>query len=122
MCRQGDDAAPRQVQVRGEVRRHGMSWRSPRSSALRLYLLLALAMVVTYFSLPGLHMVLWASLGLSSVVAILVGVRRNRPEQPLPWYLLAGAVGTFAAGDFTYNVLTLVLHQDNPFPSVADGF
>jgi PAS domain-containing protein len=86
------------------------------------YLVWAAGLTIAYFSLPGLHIVLWASLGLSSVVAILIGVRRNRPERPLAWYLLAAGVTMFAAGDFTYNILTLVLHQNNPFPSLADGF
>jgi len=40
----------------------------------------------------------------------------------LAWYLLAAAVMMFGAGNFTYNMLTLVLHQENPFPSLADGF
>jgi len=86
------------------------------------YLAWMAILTIAFFSLPGLHMVLWASLGLSSVAAIIFGVRRNRPDRPLAWYLLAAAVATFAAGDFTYNILTLVLHQENPFPSLADGF
>jgi len=93
-----------------------------RSSTLLVYLAGAAILAIAYFSLPDLHMVLWASLGMSGVVAIVVGVHRNRPERPLPWYLLAAALTAFAAGDFTYNLLTSVLHQDNPFPSLADVF
>ena len=92
------------------------------TTPLVAFLVWAAGLIVAYFSLPSLHMVLWASLGSGCVVAILYGVRRNRPERPLAWYLLAGAIATFAAGDFTYNVLTLVLDQANPFPSIADGF
>jgi diguanylate cyclase (GGDEF)-like protein/PAS domain S-box-containing protein len=55
-------------------------------------------------------------------VATVAGVRRNRPRTPLAWYLLAAAELTFIAGDTSYNILTDVLHQDNPFPSVADLF
>ncbi|MDQ1483934.1 MAG: hypothetical protein QOF35_2010 [Actinomycetota bacterium] len=91
-------------------------------STLVSYLVWAAGLTVAYFCLPSLHIALWASLGLSSAGAIVIGVRRNRPERPLAWYLLAGAITTFAAGDFTYNILTLVLHQDDPFPSLADGF
>jgi diguanylate cyclase (GGDEF)-like protein/PAS domain S-box-containing protein len=91
-------------------------------STLVSYLVVAASVTIAYFSLPGLHMLLWGALGLGSAAAILIGVRANRPQRPLAWYLLAGAIATFAAGDFTYNLLTLVLHQDNPFPSVADGF
>ena len=96
--------------------------RSAPRSLLAPYLLGVAGLTIAYFALPGLHMVLWASLGLTSVVTIMIGVRRNRPGRPLAWYLLAGAITTFAAGDLTYNLLTLMLHQDNPFPSVADGF
>ena len=102
----------------------GLPVRSARVSSLVLmsYLVLAAGLTVAYFALPRLHMLLWGALGLSSVVAIIIGVRRNRPERPLAWYLLASALAAFAAGDFTYNILTLVLHQDNPFPSLADAF
>jgi diguanylate cyclase (GGDEF)-like protein/PAS domain S-box-containing protein len=102
----------------------GLPARLARVSSLVLvsYLVLAAGLTVAYFALPRLHMLLWGALGLSSVVAIIIGVRRNRPERPLAWYLLAAALAAFAAGDFTYNVLTLVLHQDNPFPSLADAF
>jgi diguanylate cyclase (GGDEF)-like protein/PAS domain S-box-containing protein len=92
------------------------------SKALLSYLAVAAGVTIAYFCLPRLHMLLWGALGLSSVAAIIVGVRRNRPDRPLAWYLLAAALTAFAAGDFTYNVLTLVLHQDNPFPSLADVF
>jgi diguanylate cyclase (GGDEF)-like protein/PAS domain S-box-containing protein len=40
----------------------------------------------------------------------------------LAWYLLAAAELCFIAGDTSYNVLTEIMHQDNPFPSVADVF
>jgi len=98
--------------------------RSARVSSLVLisYLVLAAGLTIAYFALPRLHMLLWGGLGLSSVVAIIVGVRRNRPERPLAWHLLASALTAFAAGDFTYNFLTLVLREDNPFPSLADAF
>jgi diguanylate cyclase (GGDEF)-like protein/PAS domain S-box-containing protein len=90
--------------------------------ALVSYLVLSAVLTIAYFALPGQHMLLWGALGITSAVAIIIGVRRNRPQRPLAWYLLAAALTSFAAGDFTYNLLTLVLHQDNPFPSLADVF
>jgi len=89
---------------------------------LASYAVWASSLTIAYFLLPSLHIVLWASLGLSSAAAIVVGVRRNRPERPLAWYLLAAGIVMFAAGDFGYNIITLVLHWENPFPSFADGF
>ena len=52
----------------------------------------------------------------------MVGVRRYRPTHPVAWYLLAAGLLCFISGDTIYNVLTDVLHQDDPFPSVADLF
>ncbi len=46
----------------------------------------------------------------------------HRPRRRLPWVLLAAVVLLFSAGDATYNVLTEVLGQDNPYPSLADVF
>jgi len=52
---------------------------------------------------------------------MVVGILRYRPERPAAWYLLAAAELTFISGDTTYRFLTQVLHQNNPFPSIADG-
>ena len=43
-------------------------------------------------------LVVWPLLGWSSVIAIVVGVRRNRPPSPRAWYLLAAGVATFVDG------------------------
>jgi diguanylate cyclase (GGDEF)-like protein/PAS domain S-box-containing protein len=75
-----------------------------------------------YLLLPGQHLVMWALLALSCSGAIVVGIIANRPAHPLPWWLLAVGVTTFAAGDTTYNILTTLLGQDRPFPSLADVF
>jgi diguanylate cyclase (GGDEF)-like protein/PAS domain S-box-containing protein len=86
------------------------------------FLVLAGALTAVYFAFPGHHLQLWTPLGLSAVVATVVGIRRNRPSQPAAWYLLAAAELCFITGDTLYNVFTDVLHQDNPFPSLADVF
>ena len=86
------------------------------------YLIIASTLTCLYYLFPAYHSPLWTCLGLSAVAATVVGVRRNRPRKPLAWYLLAAALFTFIAGDTSYNVLTQVMHQDNPFPSVADLF
>jgi len=91
-------------------------------NALTVYLVLAAAMSICYFSLPEYHLMLWTPLGLSAVVATLVGLQRYRPRQRAAWWLLAAAEFCFIAGDTTYNVLTQFFGEANPFPSVADVF
>jgi len=86
------------------------------------YLVLAAGLTSSYYLFPAYQSPLWTCLGLSAVVATVAGIRRHRPREPLAWYLLAAAELAFIAGDTSYNVLTDVLHQDNPFPSVADPF
>jgi PAS domain S-box-containing protein len=61
-------------------------------------------------------------LGLSSVVAILVGVRMHRPKRALPWMLFAVGQALFIGGDvITYNYPQL-FGTEIPFPSVGDVF
>src|SRR5471030_2350733 len=99
---------------------HGV--RSSVCWPLALYLMWASGLSIAYFSSPGRSPLLWASLGLSSVLALVVGIRRYQPEQPLPWYLLAAGVTSFAVGDLVDNLLTSVLHQNNALLSGADVF
>ena len=96
--------------------------RSSVSWPLALYLIWASGLSIAYFSTPGRTLLLWASLGLSSVLALVIGIRRYRPERRLPWYLLAAAVTSFAAGDLVDNLLTSTLHQNNALLSAADVF
>jgi len=59
-------------------------------------------------------------LGLSSVAAIVLGIRLHRPASKLPWVLFAVGLFLFISGDFiTYNYTRLFGH-DIPFPSVGD--
>ncbi|MDQ1537433.1 MAG: hypothetical protein QOE58_1826, partial [Actinomycetota bacterium] len=102
-----------------------MDARSPKRADSKLwiaYLIFAGVLTCLYYLVPAYKSPLWTTLGLSAVVATVAGVRRNRPRQPLAWYLLAAAELTFIAGDTSYNVLTEIMHQENPFPSVADLF
>jgi hypothetical protein len=45
---------------------------------LALYLTWASGLSIAYFSMPGRTLLLWASLGLSSVLALVIGIRRYR--------------------------------------------
>jgi diguanylate cyclase (GGDEF)-like protein/PAS domain S-box-containing protein len=62
------------------------------------------------------------ALGLTSWIAVIVGVTRNRPAYPLPWWLLAAALCLFWIGDvYTYSVPKYILHHEVPFPSLGDA-
>jgi diguanylate cyclase len=94
------------------------------SRAWRIYLVGGMVAVCLYFLLPveGLwRTVAYDLIGLSSVVAIVVGVRRHRPARPLIWWCFATGQLLFVIGDLLFAVIDIVLHQ-SPFPSVADVF
>ncbi|MEA2486885.1 MAG: hypothetical protein QOF16_539 [Actinomycetota bacterium] len=59
-------------------------------------------------------------IGLSAVVAILVGVRLHRPSNPTPWYLFAGGLALFIAGDVIAYNYERFAGGPLPFPSIAD--
>jgi diguanylate cyclase (GGDEF)-like protein/PAS domain S-box-containing protein len=60
-------------------------------------------------------------LGLSAVVAVLYGVRRNRPKSRTPWLLFALGLLLFWVGDvYTYSYPQL-WHVTVPFPSFGDA-
>jgi diguanylate cyclase (GGDEF)-like protein/PAS domain S-box-containing protein len=60
-------------------------------------------------------------IGLSPVIAIVVGVRWHRPAARLAWYLLAAGSALFWLGDlYTYSYPHL-LGADVPFPSPGDA-
>ncbi|MEV0902785.1 EAL domain-containing protein [Actinoplanes sp. NPDC049802] len=60
------------------------------------------------------------TVGLSSVVAMAVGIRRNRPEHWRAWALFATGVAVFISGDITYDVTELRLGE-YPYPYWADA-
>jgi diguanylate cyclase (GGDEF)-like protein len=89
-----------------------------------LYLLVAGSLALAYFVLPSTPLTklfLYNGLGLSAVIATVVGVRRHRPERPLPWYLFAAGQASFLTADVIYYVLADVMHIE-AFPSLADPF
>ncbi|MFE0642969.1 aminotransferase class I/II-fold pyridoxal phosphate-dependent enzyme [Streptomyces sp. NPDC058877] len=97
----------------------------PTPGALRrwtlLYVLAVTLLTVAYLLFPARHTALWALIGLSGVIAILVGVRVHRPAKRWPWLVLAAANLTFVGGDTAYNALEAFFGQTRPFPSIADA-
>jgi diguanylate cyclase (GGDEF)-like protein/PAS domain S-box-containing protein len=61
-------------------------------------------------------------IGGASVVALIIGARRNSDGSRVPWYLFAVGVGLFVtSGVISYNYERL-FGEAQPFPSVADQF
>ena len=79
-------------------------------------------LAAAFYAWPSWHIPIWSAIGLTSASAVVVGVIRNRPRKRAPWFMLGLALLTFAAGDTTFNLLTSVGHEVDPFPSAADLF
>jgi diguanylate cyclase (GGDEF)-like protein len=84
------------------------------------YVAAGTAVIVTYLvtSSPARYM-LAALISATVVLAITVGVTRNRPSSVLPWYLFAAGMAPYAAADAIWG-LYQVRDVEVPFPGVAD--
>jgi diguanylate cyclase (GGDEF)-like protein/PAS domain S-box-containing protein len=80
------------------------------------------AFTTAYFVWPAWSPALWAGMGLTAIAAMLTGIRRNRPRRRSAWWVLAAGLTLQLAGDAAYDVQTVVLGLDNPYPSIADVF
>ena len=81
-------------------------------------------MATGYFLVPRsdlTHLLLYNGIGLSAVVAVLFGIRRNRPADRRPWLLIVAGQASFLTADICYYILES-LADEAPFPSVADLF
>ena len=64
----------------------------------------------------------WALLGLSAIVAIAYGMRRNRPSAPIAWWFLGAGVLLFVTGGTAYRFWHQIMGQQHiPFPSFVDA-
>jgi diguanylate cyclase (GGDEF)-like protein len=83
------------------------------------YLVVGVVASIAAVSLDGVvSSVLYLLVGLSSAVAIEVGVRLHRPQHPMPWHLMALGQLAWVAADAVYT-----WHEwadRSPFPSAAD--
>ncbi|TMK93616.1 MAG: EAL domain-containing protein [Actinobacteria bacterium] len=97
-----------------------MSW---RNRVWAVYLAVAGALMLTYLFFPPLagNGPLINVLGLSGVVAIVVGIRMHRPRARAAWWLFVVGQFLFWAGDiYTYSY-RILFGADVPFPSVGDA-
>jgi signal transduction histidine kinase len=84
-----------------------------------IFLAAALALTTAYFAVPrgAAQNDINEVIGIASSLAIVLGVRLNRPSFPLPWLLFAAGNLFFAVGDVIFNQLA-----NPPTPSAADWF
>ena len=81
-----------------------------RRQAWILYLSAAVLVAVLYFVIPTTpisKLVLHNGIGLSAIVAILIGILVHRPARARSWCLIAGGAASFLSGDICYYVLGL---------------
>jgi diguanylate cyclase (GGDEF)-like protein len=97
--------------------------RAIRKLSWRIYPLLGAVVLACYRLLPhGVPRELaYALTGLSSVVAILVGIRWNRPARAGAWYLMAAGGLSWVLGDTALSWSARTTHAGSP-PRMVDLF
>ena len=86
-----------------------------------------LALVGLYVAVPAdaVRAAIWMIAGVSATAAILIAVRRNRPADPLPWWLLAAGIGLLANGQAIVLIGDAAMYTDAPrllaYPDVDHG-
>ncbi|MGZ5213106.1 MAG: diguanylate cyclase domain-containing protein [Actinomycetota bacterium] len=77
-----------------------------RNRAITVYLGLGATAIVAYFLLPDVvGSAIWGVIAFSMPVAVMLGVRRSRPERPTPLYVLAAGLAFWALGDVLWIVV-----------------
>jgi diguanylate cyclase (GGDEF)-like protein/PAS domain S-box-containing protein len=95
-----------------------------RPALWQAYLAFGVVGISLYLFAPVLkgNPVLFNALGGTSWIAVIVGIRRNRPRYALPWWLFAFGFFLYWLGDvYTYSYPQLILHGEVPFPSIGDA-
>ncbi|WP_155368288.1 sensor domain-containing diguanylate cyclase [Catellatospora vulcania] len=86
------------------------------------YVGVSLAFVAAYAATAGHDLaqaIIFAGSNLAAVVAILVGIRMNRPARPGAWYLLAAGQVTYLVGNVWWYVVAAAEGRPSVFPSPA---
>ena len=94
-----------------------------RVAPWQVYLFCGLLATAGYFALPSANAqtVAYDVIGLSGIIALLVGIRLHRPASPWPWLLLMLGDALSVAGDVIWTYDQTVRGIATPFPSLADA-
>jgi diguanylate cyclase (GGDEF)-like protein/PAS domain S-box-containing protein len=96
----------------------------PRPQLWQGYLAFGAISAFLYLVVPPLkgNPAFFNALGLTSWIAVIVGIRRNKPKYALPWWLFAFGFFLYWLGDvYTYSYPRYILHGEVPFPSIGDA-
>ncbi|HEY3758803.1 MAG TPA: EAL domain-containing protein [Solirubrobacteraceae bacterium] len=96
----------------------------PRPQLWQGYLAFGAIGAFLYMLVPPLkgNPAFFNTLGLTSWIAVIVGIRRNKPKYALPWWLFAFGFFLYWLGDvYTYSYPRYILHGEVPFPSIGDA-
>jgi len=86
-----------------------------------VYAAVGAAVLAAYPVLPDLAKeISYDAISGSVVLAVALGVRRNRPASRLPWYLFLAGQAFYTAADIAWNVVD-TQYGGVPTPSVIDG-
>jgi diguanylate cyclase (GGDEF)-like protein/PAS domain S-box-containing protein len=100
-----------------------LTWR-PRLELWQAYLAFGVVGMCLYLldtPLKG-NAAFFNALGMTSWIAVVVGIRRNKPRYALPWWLFAGGFFLYWLGDvYTYSYPKYILHGEVSFPSIGDA-
>jgi diguanylate cyclase (GGDEF)-like protein/PAS domain S-box-containing protein len=90
----------------------------------RAYLAGGAALLLGYYLVPALegNGVIFNTIGISSAIAMVVGVRLHKPRTRIAWYLFATGHTLFVIGDLFYYSYPTLFDVELPFPSVGDLF
>jgi diguanylate cyclase (GGDEF)-like protein/PAS domain S-box-containing protein len=95
-----------------------------RVQAWQGFLAFAACTLLVYLLVPPLKgdAPFFNAMGLSALLAVVLGIRRNRPTYAPPWWLFVFGLFLYWLGDvYTYSYPKLILHAEVPFPSVGDA-
>ena len=94
-----------------------------RESGWKIYFLIGSVVLAGFLVVPSLRVgPLFNVIALSGALAIIFTLRRHRPEQRIPWLLVAVGQIVFVGGDIiTYNYERF-FGGEPPFPSLGDLF
>ncbi len=85
-----------------------------RTSSVVVAVTLALVGLYAAVSADAVRAVIWMFAGVSATAAILIAVRRQRPADPLPWWLLAAGIGLLANGQAIVLIGDAAVYTDAP--------